>query len=67
MLRLRDLVNDPDSIFLLTDMLRYRWILTVTARDLGKTLINAALGLDGWISMRYGTSVRASDYLGCYF
>ena len=47
--RLRDLVEDSDAIFLLTDTCESMWIPAVMARALGKTLIKASLSLDGWL------------------
>ena len=67
MSRLRDLVEDSHAIFLLTHTGESRWIPTVMARALGKTLNTAAVGLDGQIAMQGGVSRRASDRLGCYF
>ena len=67
MSRLQDIVKDYDTIFLLTDMRKSMWIITMMARDLGKTPVNTALGLDGWLVTRHGVSRSASDHLGCYF
>ena len=67
MSRLQDLVEDSDAIFLLNQTRESRWIPTVMDRDLGKTLNNSALGLDGRISMQHGIYRRAYDFLGCYF
>ena len=66
-LRLQDIVNNSDAIILLTDMCESRFFPTVMSRALGKTLINASLGLDGWLVIRHGIYGRASDCLGWYF
>ena len=66
MSRLWDLFKDYDAIFLLTDTHDSRWIPTMMARSLGKTLINTALGLYGWLIIQHGVSRSAYDCLGCY-
>ena len=60
-------VEGSGTSFLLNDTSESRWIPTVIARVLGNTLINAALVLDGWLTMQHSVSVRSSDCLGCYF
>ena len=65
--RPRDLVKYSDAIFLMTDTRESVWIPTVMDRGLGKTLVNAALGLDGWLVMQHGVYGCASNCLGCYF
>ena len=65
MLRLRDLIKATGEIFLRTDTLKSRWIPTMMARALGKTLVNAALGLDGWPVIPHGVSRHAYNRLGC--
>ena len=63
-LRLRNLVEDSDTIFLLNDTRESRWIPTVMARAPAKTLINAALCLDWCLIMQHGISVCVYDHMG---
>ena len=65
--RMQDIVKDSDTIFILNDMRKYRWLPFVMDRALGKTLIDTAQVLDGWLVMQHGVSGRASGCLGCYF
>ena len=65
--RLRDVVEESAAIFPLTDTRKSRWLPTMMARALGKTLVNVSLGLDGWPVIRNGVSRCASNCLGCYF
>ncbi len=64
-MRLQELMDASDVVFLLTDTRESRWLPTVMARKSNKLMINAALGLDSWLVMRHGGN--GADRLGCYF
>ena len=55
-LRLRDIVEDYDAIFLLNDTRICRYLPTMMARALGKTLISASLVLDCSLSFDTASS-----------
>lgn len=65
-IKLQELVDSSDVVFLLTDTRESRWLPTVMARSSGKLMINAALGLDSWLVMRHG-GYKDTGRLGCYF
>jgi ubiquitin-like modifier-activating enzyme ATG7 len=74
--RLHELIENSDTVFLLTDTRESRWLPTVIALATDTPLINSALGLDSWLVMRHGPSSASlssttksadSTKLGCYF
>lgn len=63
-LKLSNLIQEHDVVFLLTDSRESRWLPSFFGRSHKKLTMTVALGFDNFIAMRHGTE---KNRLGCYF